>query len=127
MPTVKIELLKGKSKNEITSIRNLVMNAVVNSLSIPENDRNIRIIEYEAGFFELKPPYKMLIEIALFAGRKFETKKLLYKSITESISNSGIFNKDEILIFLNEQPLENWAGRGGIPANEMNLGFQVNK
>jgi signal peptidase I len=29
------------------------------------------------------------------------------------------------IIFINEQPLENWCGRGGTPADEMELGFEV--
>lgn len=42
----------------------------------------------------------------------------------ERLSLIGI-EKENVLIFLNEQPLENWGGRGGVPADEMNLDFKV--
>ena len=72
----------------------MVMDSVVEILKLPSNDRNIRLIEYKSDFFQMKPPYEILIEISL--------------------------------IILNEQPLENWGGRGGISCDEMELGFKVN-
>lgn len=125
MPTVKIELLAGKSKKSLFNIRDLVMDAVAESLQLPENDRNIRIIEYETGMFQMKPPYEMLIEISMFAGRTKETKKKLYQTIVHALDSNKLIEKEKILITLNEQALENWGGQGGIPGDEMMLGFTV--
>lgn len=125
MPAVKIELKKGLSTDKLIKIKETVMNTVVNVLQIPENDRNIRVLEYEPHLFEMKPPYEMLIEIAIFKGRSDETKKKLYKSIVTNLDDNNLISKDCILIFINEQPKENWAGRGGISADEMKLEFKV--
>ena len=126
MPTVKIELLKGRDKPDLIKIRDLVLDAVVESLKLKSNDRNIRLIEYEEGFFQMKPPYEVLIEISMFTGRTKETKRKLYQTIVKKLENSGLVNKETVFIILNEQPLENWGVKGGIPADEIDLGFKVN-
>lgn len=124
MPTVKIELKEGRDMDTLLNLQKTIMNSVVEVLQLPDNDRNIRLIEYKPEFFQMKYPYEILIEISLFIGRTKETKKALYKTIVERLSNMNI-EKETVLIFLNEQPLDNWGGRGGTSASEMNLGFKV--
>lgn len=125
MPTVKIELVTGRDKETLLKIRDLVMDSVVESLQLPSDDRNIRVIEYSPDLFQMKPPYEILIEISMFAGRTKNTKKKVYQTIVNKLELNGLIDKEKVLITLNEQPLENWGGRGGIPADEMNLGFKV--
>jgi len=125
MPTVKIELSKGKDKQTLTKIKDLVMDSVVESLQLLPDDRNVRLIEYEPAFFQMRPPYEILIEISMFSGRTKETKKKLFQSIVDKLDSNGIINKKNVLITLNEQPLGNWGARGGIPADELDLGFKV--
>lgn len=126
MPTVKIELEKGRDYQTLIKMRDLVMDAVAESLQLPSNDRNIRILEYPPGLFLMKPPYEMLIEISMFQGRTKETKKKIYQTITANLEANGLAGKESILITLYEQPIENWGVRGGIPADELDLGFKVN-
>jgi phenylpyruvate tautomerase PptA (4-oxalocrotonate tautomerase family) len=126
MPTVKIELSEGQNRQTLLCLRDSVMNSVVEILKLPSNDRNIRLIEYNTDFFQMKPPYEILIEISMFSGRTKETKKKLYQTIVEQLEKNCSIEKEKILIILNEQPLENWGGRGGISGDEMELGFKVN-
>jgi len=51
MPTVKIELESGLNKESLMMLRDSVMDAVVETLQLPSNDRNIRLIEYQPGMF----------------------------------------------------------------------------
>ena len=62
----------------------------------------------------------------MFSGRTKETKKKLYQTIVERLETNCLIEKEKILIILNEQPLENWAGRSGISGDEMELEFKVN-
>ena len=126
MPTVKIELLKGRERSTLLLIRDEVMNAMVHSLQLPDNDRNVRILEYEPANFSMKSPYEILIEITMFKGRTKETKKRLYQTIVENLAKNGLIDKSKVFIILNEQPLENWGVRGGVPADEITLDFKVN-
>lgn len=125
MPTVKIELQNGRDKETLIKIRDLVMDAVVDILQLPSDDRNVRLIEYNPDLFLMKQPYEILIEISMFSGRTKDTKRKLFQTIVDRLETHGLIDKKKILITLNEQPLENWGGRGGIPADEMDLGFKV--
>jgi 4-oxalocrotonate tautomerase family enzyme len=126
MPAVKIELKKGLDKNSLYKIRDSILDSVVAALKLPSNDRNIRIMEFEDGFFQMKAPYEMLVEITMFSGRTKETKKKLIETIVNNLDSNTLMSREKILIIINEQPMENWGVRGGIPANEIDLGFKVN-
>jgi phenylpyruvate tautomerase PptA (4-oxalocrotonate tautomerase family) len=52
-----------------------------------------------------------------------DAKRLLYKDIVERLEKLGIVSTD-ILIILNEPPLENWGLRG-VPASETTIGFKL--
>jgi Tautomerase enzyme. len=106
-------------------IRDLVMDSIVESLRLLEDDRNIRIIEYKTALFQMKHPYEIIIEITMFSGRSKATKKKLFQLIVDNLFNSLKIEKDKIFIVLNEQPMENWGVRGGIPANDIKLDFEV--
>jgi phenylpyruvate tautomerase PptA (4-oxalocrotonate tautomerase family) len=125
MPTVKIELLKGKDHQSLKDMMTIVMDTVVEVLQLPSDDRNMRLWEYEPGFFEMKTPYQVLVEICMFAGRTKETKKKLYQTIVNRLEEKQLFAKEQVFIIIHEPPMENWGVRGGIPANELKLGFKV--
>jgi len=125
MPTVKIELQHGNEPNSLLILRDAVMDAVMEALQLPNQDRNVRILEYKPEYFQLKAPYEILIEITLFSGRTKETKKRLYQTIVNNIELRLGIDKSKIFIILNEQPLVNWGVRGGLPADEISLDFKV--
>ena len=57
--------------------------------------------------------------------RKLDAKRNLYKSIVSRFGDLGIAPSD-IFIILYEPPLDNWGLRGGLPASEADLGFNLN-
>jgi phenylpyruvate tautomerase PptA (4-oxalocrotonate tautomerase family) len=128
MPLVKIEILKGKSTEYKKELLEGIHRALVETLKIPENDRFQRLYELDYVNFQ-KPPERTgnitIIEISLFPGRSKESKKNLFKSIVKNLEESpGIMGYD-IMILLKEPPLHNWGIRGGLPADEVDLGFDV--
>lgn len=125
MPSTKIELRSGRDKNFLIKLKNAVMDCVVETLRLPEKDRNIRVIEHDAELFETKPPYEVIIEISMFSGRTKETKRNLFSAIGQRLECDGLFDRKQILIIINEQPRENWGVRGCRPADEVDLGFKV--
>jgi phenylpyruvate tautomerase PptA (4-oxalocrotonate tautomerase family) len=126
MPLVKIEVLQGIDPTILFKMRETVLQCVVDTLRLPADDRNIRIIEYAPGYFQMKPPYELLIEITMFKGGTETTKKELIKALVQSLEREIGLKKEKIFIVLNEQPLENWGIQGGIPANEAKLNFRIN-
>ena len=127
MPLVKMSLIKGRSKEEKAALLEAIHSALRASFKIPENDRNLRIFEFEPENFVLpeeKTKDYILIEMDVFPGRSLDAKRALYQSIIENLGSLGI-QPDDVLITLKEIPLDNWGVRGGVPASEIDLGFKL--
>lgn len=60
----------------------------------------------------------------VFPGRSLDAKRKLYQTIVQNLKELDI-QPNDILIILNEPPLNNWGVRGGIPASEIDLGFKI--
>jgi phenylpyruvate tautomerase PptA (4-oxalocrotonate tautomerase family) len=114
MPAIKIEMGNKWKIETAVSVKNIVMAEVKNIFGLNSADRNIRVIRYDQDLFELKDPYEIFIEIQLVTGKNTDFKRQLYKNIVSSLEQKTIFKKENILIFLNEQPSENWGVKGGI-------------
>ena len=128
MPLAKIEVRKSRPADEIADIIEAVYKAQREALKVPEGDSQIRYFEHKPEHFAV-PPGKTenytLVEIALFPGRSLEAKRNLYKSIVRRFGDLGI-DQTDILIVLNEPPLDNWGIKGGSPASEVDIGFNLN-
>ncbi len=125
MPLVKVEIEKGHNRDFLISLIESTMDCVQKILKLPSDDRNIRLTEYDKGLFQMKPPYRLIIEISMFSGRTLDTKRELYLLIVNTLQNKLGIDKSEVFIFINEQPKDNWGIRGGTPASEIDLGFKV--
>lgn len=127
MPLVTIVMRKGKSREYKKSILDAVHDSLIAAFKIPDHDRNQRIIEIEPDNLEYprgKSENFVTIEMTVFPGRSFQAKKALYREIVSRLHGLGI-KGDDILILLNEPPLENWGIRGGYPASEVDIGFKL--
>lgn len=127
MPIVKISIVKGKSREYKDALLENIHTALVESFKIPNYDRNQRITEFEPEDYEhvrFNDDYT-LIEITVFPGRSRAAKKTLYRGITDRLSSDPGIAKEAVAIILYEVPLENWGIRGGLPADEVQLGFDL--
>jgi len=128
MPLAKIEVRKSRPAEEVAALMEAVYQALREALKVPEGDRQIRYIEHKPEHFAV-PPGKTenytLVEIVLFPGRTLDAKRNLYQSIVRRFGVIGIAPVD-IFIVLYEPPLDNWGLRGGLPASEVDLGFDLN-
>lgn len=128
MPLVRVEILKGKTQEYKKAILDGVHAALVETFRIPDDDRTQCLYELEKDCFEI-PPGKTgkmtLIELTVFKGRSLEAKKNLYSAIVRNLAQAPGIDGNDILIVLNELPMENWGVRGGIPASEVDFGFKI--
>jgi phenylpyruvate tautomerase PptA (4-oxalocrotonate tautomerase family) len=127
MPLVTITISKGKTKEFKKSISDDVHDSLVAAFKIPDHDRNQRIIEVSPEDLECpsgKVENFITIEMTVFPGRSLQAKKALYREIVSRLQRLEI-QSDDILIILNEPPLENWGIRGGYPASEVDIGFRI--
>lgn len=127
MPLVRIEIEKGFSSEYKKALLDGVHQALVEAIKIPDDDRRQRLYELDADHFEHagRGNQYTIIEITMFKGRSNEAKKMLYRKIVDSlVANPGIPSND-ITIIIHEPSLENWGIRGGYPASEVDLGFNI--
>lgn len=128
MPLVKVEIVKGKNPEYKKAIMDGVHSALVETIKIPDWDRNQRLYEVDPENFEMPPDRtdkNTIIEITMFKGRSFEAKRNLYQSIVRNLGSAPGIGGNDIVIVLLEPPMENWGVRGGYPANEVDLGFKI--
>ena len=128
MPNATIEVRRRYTDAEEAGIIDAVHAAMMQGLKIPEWDKTIRLVVHEPHRFPQAPGKDeryTLVDIDLFSGRSLEAKKALYQAIIRNLEPFGIPG-DQVKILLRESPAENWGIRGGVPASEVDLGFEVN-
>lgn len=124
MPLVQIEVLKGRSASEKKALFDVIHEALVEALRIPEDDRVQRLVEHESDDFDVDSPMFTIVKITMFPGRSVSVKRELFRRIVEKLERLGI-EPNEINVVLDEPPLDNWGIRGGRPASEVDLGFEL--
>jgi phenylpyruvate tautomerase PptA (4-oxalocrotonate tautomerase family) len=65
------------------------------------------------------------VSIDAIEGRSLDAKRTLYQQIVGNLEPLGI-PRDHVSILLRDIPPSNWGIRGGLPACEVALGFDVN-
>lgn len=126
MPNTRIETRTGWIV-DAQAVIDAVQSALRDVLRLPDWDRTLRLFEHEPTHFAI-PPGKgaryTLVEVTMFAGRSMEAKRSLYRAIVDNLGRLGVPPAD-IKITLIEVPPENWGIRGGHPASEVDLGFEI--
>lgn len=130
MPSALIEIRRQYPKEQEVALINAVHAAMIEGLKILEGDKNVRLVVHEPHRFAVppdrnKPEYYTHISIDLFAGRSLDAKRRLYRAIVENLESFGI-PADHIKILLREITRENWGIRGGFPASDIELGYEIN-
>ena len=125
MPNATIEVRRRYTPEEEAAFIDAVHAAMMEGLKIPEGDKTVRLVVHEPHRFPHESEWYTLVDIDLFSGRSFGAKKALYEAIVRNLGPFGIPG-DQIKILLRESPAENWGIRGGVPASEVDLGFEVN-
>ena len=127
MPLAQIETRRPWAPEQVAALMEAVDQAQREALQLPEGDRQIRYVEHRPEHFSV-PPGKTenytLVVIQMFPGRTLAAKRALYQGIVQRFGALGIGPAD-ILIVLQEPPLDNWGVRGGVPASEVDLGFKL--
>ncbi|MBN1217234.1 MAG: tautomerase family protein [Candidatus Lokiarchaeota archaeon] len=125
---VKIEIIEGKSVEYKKKLLDIIHNALVKSIKIPDYDRIQRLYELKKENFEISPDKTInftLIEIIMFKGRSNEAKKNLYQEIVKNLSEKLNIKGNDIIIVIIDPPLYNWGIRGGRTVDEVDLGFKI--
>jgi phenylpyruvate tautomerase PptA (4-oxalocrotonate tautomerase family) len=126
MPVTTIEVRRRYSPEQEVAIIEAVHAALVEGLQIPLWDKIIRFVAHEPHRFTSDPGKGesfTLVSIDLFAGRSLKAKRALYAAMAERLAPLGIA-RDHLKVLLREIPREDWGIRG-VPASEIELGYQI--
>lgn len=121
MPLVRIDLLEGKRSGYGKQIGDIVYQAMVETLNVPNDDRFQVIGEHEKGKLQFDRSYLgiqrtddcVFIQITLNSGRTTEMKRRFYKAVADGLHEKLKVRREDVLINLVEVAKENWSfGKG---------------
>ncbi len=127
MPLVKVEIIKGKMPEYKKTLLSAIHEALVLSLDVEEDDRFQRLYELDDDCFErrkAKTDKFTLIELTLLPGRSKELKRRVIKEITHSLQKRLSIQPADVIIIINEPPLENW-GCSGEQGSELDMKYKL--
>jgi 4-oxalocrotonate tautomerase len=121
MPLVRISLQSGKSESQKRKIADAAHRALVETISIPAQDRFQIITEHSAGNFIFDPHYLniarsqdlVIIQITMNAGRTLELRKALFQRMADLLHREAGLRKEDVFINLVEVAKENWSFGNG--------------
>ncbi len=126
MPIVHIHVATGRSAPEKKALLDGVHAALVDAFRIPESDRNQILHEHAPEHFESgHGPGFTLVEATVFPGRTAEAKKRLFAAAARNLEAGAEVDPAQVVIVLHEPGLECWGIRGGKPATEVAIGFEL--
>src|SRR5262249_39391369 len=115
MPLVRISLLAGKPESHKRKVSEAVHRALVETISIPVQDRFQIITEHSAADFIFDPQYLkiarsqdlVIIQITMSAGRTLELRKALFHRVADLLHQEAGLRKEDVFINLVETAKEN--------------------
>ena len=121
MPLVRISIVQGKPEDYARKIGDAVHRAMVETISVPPQDRFQVITENPKSHFIYDPNYLnirrsddlVIVQITLNQGRSIELKKALYKRIADLLEQELKLRREDVLVNLVEVPKENWSFGNG--------------
>jgi phenylpyruvate tautomerase PptA (4-oxalocrotonate tautomerase family) len=121
MPLVRIDLLPGRSPDQITAIADAVHDAIVDVYGIPPRDRFQvinelpagRIIAQDAGLGFERSGGVVMIQIFTQRGRTDDAKQALYARIASGLETVGVAGEDVFIGYVENGP-QDWSFGFGV-------------
>ena len=122
MPLVRIDVLNGRSPDELAEIGDGVHRALVEAIGIPPQDRFQVLNRHLASGLVFDPHYLgiertdgvVFIQITMSHGRSLEQKKNLFAAIARNLAEKPGVRQEDVLVNLVEVVKENWSFGNGI-------------
>ena len=122
MPLVRIDMPKGKVPEDRRIIADVIYDAMIATLKVPQNDRFQIISEREGVDLIIDPTYldiqrsadAIIIQITLNEGRSVELKKAFFEAVAEGLHDRAAMRREDVFISLIEVKKENWSFGNGV-------------
>jgi len=121
MPLVRIDLPNSIESERHGLIGDIVYQAMVDVLNVPDGDKFQIITAHDADSLRIDPAYlgidraanAFIIDITLNAGRAVELKRQFYATAAERLSAEADVRPQDVLIVLTEVAKESWSFGNG--------------
>jgi 4-oxalocrotonate tautomerase len=121
MPLARIDLIQGKSPEYRATIGQVVYEAMVAALNVPNDDRFQVITEHPAAGLVYDPDYVgihrtddcVFIQVTLNEGRTTDQKRAFYKAIADGLHERLGMRREDVLINLVAVKKEDWSFGNG--------------
>lgn len=116
MPLVRIDLMPGRSAEQISAIADSIQSTIVEIFGIPERDRFQvinelpvgRIIALDAGLGFERSAGVVIVQIFTQRGRDTAAKQRLYARLSENLSTLDVAGEDLFVSYIENGP-EDWS------------------
>src|SRR5215813_9402524 len=106
MPLVRISLQSGKSESQKRKIADAAHRALVETISIPAQDRFQIITEHAEADFIYDPQYLniarthnlVIIQITMSAGRTLEVRRALFRRIADLLHAEAGLRREDVFV-----------------------------
>jgi phenylpyruvate tautomerase PptA (4-oxalocrotonate tautomerase family) len=121
VPLVTVDLLQGRSHEELDTILDCVHEAMVAELDVPQRDRFQILREHTPRTLRFDPSYLeiergagfVLVGITLAAGRATTAKQAFYRRLADLLAERVGLRTEDLAVTLVENAREDWSfGRG---------------
>ncbi|PCN49487.1 tautomerase family protein [Curtobacterium sp. 'Ferrero'] len=131
MPLVRIDLITGRTPEEVRAIADAVHQAIVDEYGIPARDRfqvvtehpATHIIAEDAGLGFERTEGVVMIQVFTQAGRSDEAKQALYATVHDRLAAVGVASEDVFIGYVENGP-QDWSfgfGRAQYVTGELSV------
>lgn len=131
MPLVRIDLITGRTPEEVRAIADAVHQAIVDEYGIPARDRfqvvtehpATHIIAEDAGLGFERTEGVVMIQVFTQAGRSDEAKQALYATVHDRLAGVGVASEDVFIGYVENGP-QDWSfgfGRAQYVTGELSV------
>lgn len=122
MPLVRIDVIEGRSDEQLSAIGNAIHRAMVECFGVPERDQFQIITEHRRGRLVYNPGYLgiartdgvLLVQILFATGRTEEQKSAFYARAAELLAHRAGVRREDVTIALAENTRADWSFGNGI-------------
>jgi phenylpyruvate tautomerase PptA (4-oxalocrotonate tautomerase family) len=116
MPLVRIDLIKGRTPQEVSTVASAIHDALVEVMKIPARDRFQIVTQHEpyeiyaedAGLGFERDTSVVMIQITTQKGRSLNEKQLVFQRITSKLATSGV-TPNNVFISYVENTSSDWS------------------
>lgn len=121
MPLARIDLAQGKPAEYRRAIGEVVYQAMLAALNVPQNDRFQIVTEHGPDELIFDPNYLgiersndcVIIQVTLNDGRTVDQKRAFYKAIADGLHERVGLRREDVVVNLVEVRKENWSFGNG--------------